>query len=255
MLNNVCCNCKTKFLFQEIYLQNAFILKKLRYFFPIVIPSTCCCSSEFRPSEHGSDNWWIRVCNYLPAKKLSLSWKTWRPPSLCQLVVAWGSVCKATHKDVAHLQSNQEEAITKMTLHALDATANAATQLQIHSPDTDVFVLALRRYPELCENTLFVTGRGQHHRVIELKPIAETPGPEKIAALPAFHALSGADNTGSFFRKGKASLLEDNCRRGFINYHCPCRTWTSCLSKWRNCSSHWEVCLSAISTKNKPSDC
>ncbi|CAH3017018.1 unnamed protein product [Porites evermanni] len=120
-----------------------------------------------------------------------------------QLVVAWGSVCKATHKDVAHLQSNQEEADTKMILHALDATANGATQLQIHSPDTDVFVLALRRYPELCENTLFVTGRGQHHRIIELKPIAETLGPEKIAALPAFHALSGADNTGSFSGKGK----------------------------------------------------
>ena len=119
--------------------------------------------------------------------------------------MAWGSVCKATHKDVAHLQSNQEEADTKMTLHALDATANAATQRQIHSPDTDVFVLALRRYPELCENTLFVTGRGQHHRIIELKPIAETLGPEKIAALPAFHALSGADNTGSF--SGKEKLL------------------------------------------------
>ena len=27
-----------------------------------------------------------------------------------QLVVAWGSVCKATHKDVGHLQRNQEEA-------------------------------------------------------------------------------------------------------------------------------------------------
>ena len=120
-----------------------------------------------------------------------------------QLVVAWGSVCKATHKDVAHLQSNQEEADTKMISHALDATANGATQLQIHSPDTDVFVLALRRYPELCENTLFVTGRGQHNRIIELKPIAETLGPEKIAALPAFHALSGADNTGSFSGKGK----------------------------------------------------
>ena len=82
-----------------------------------------------------------------------------------------------------------------MILHALDATANSATQLQIHSPDKDVFVLALRRYPELCENTLFVTGRGQHHRIIELKPIAETLGPEKIAALPAFHALTGSDNT------------------------------------------------------------
>ena len=90
-----------------------------------------------------------------------------------------------------------------MILRALDATANGATKLLIHSPDTDVFVLALRRYPELCENTLFVTGRGQHHRIIELKPIVETLGPEKIAALLAFHALSGADNTKSFSGKGK----------------------------------------------------
>ena len=120
-----------------------------------------------------------------------------------QLVVAWGSVCKATHKDVGHLQSNQEEADTKMILHALDATTNGATQLQIHSPDTDVSVLALRRHPELCENTLFVTATGLHHRIIKLKPVVETLGPEKIAALPAFHVLSGADNTGSFSGKGK----------------------------------------------------
>ena len=120
-----------------------------------------------------------------------------------QLVVTWGSVCKATHKEVGHLQSKQEEADTEMILYALDATANGATQLQIHSPDTDVSVLALRRYPKLCENTLFVTGKGQHHRIIELKPIVETLGPEKIAALPAYHALSGADNTGSLSGKGK----------------------------------------------------
>lgn len=61
--------------------------------------------------------------------------------------MAWGSACKVTHEDVAHLQSNQEEADTKMILHALDATANGATQLQIHSSNTDVLVLALRRYP------------------------------------------------------------------------------------------------------------
>ena len=77
-----------------------------------------------------------------------------------------------------------------MILHALDVTANGATQLQTHFPDTDVFVLALRRYLDLCEKTLFVTGRGQHHHIIELKPTVETLGPEKIAALPASHALS-----------------------------------------------------------------
>ena len=90
-----------------------------------------------------------------------------------------------------------------MILHVLDATASGATQLQIHSPDTDVFVLALRCYPELCENTLFVTGRGQQHRMIELKPIAQTLGPEKIAVLPAFHAINRANNTGRFSGKGK----------------------------------------------------
>ena len=123
--------------------------------------------------------------------------------------------------DVGHLQSSQEEADTKMMLHALDATANGATKLQIYSPDTDVFVLALRHYPELCENTLFVTGRGQQHRVIELKPIVQALGQEKIAALPAFHALSGAD------KKRKTSLLESICRGGSIHYLCPCRTWAS----------------------------
>ena len=44
----------------------------------------------------------------------------------------------------------QEEADTKIILHALDASAQGATQLSIYSPDTDVLVLALRRYPDLC---------------------------------------------------------------------------------------------------------
>ena len=64
--------------------------------------------------------------------------------------MAWGSECRASHNEVGHLQSNQEEADTNMILHTctLDAKANGATQLQIHSPDTHVCVLALRRYSE-----------------------------------------------------------------------------------------------------------
>ena len=120
-----------------------------------------------------------------------------------RVVAAWESQCKATYKDMSYLVSNQEEADTKLLLHALDATASGATSIRIHSPDTDVFVLALRRYPELCEDTAFVTGVGQRHRVIHLRPIVEALGPNRTAALPGFHALSGADNTGSFAGKGK----------------------------------------------------
>ena len=116
-----------------------------------------------------------------------------------KFVVAWGSGCQATHKDVTHLQSSQEEADTmQIPALRLDATA---TEIRIHSPDTDVFILALRRYPDLCDNASFVKGTGQHPRVIKLRPIVKTFGEAKTASLPAFHAISGFDNTESFSGK------------------------------------------------------
>ena len=68
-----------------------------------------------------------------------------------------------------------------------------------------MLILSLRRYPQLCHETNFITGTGQRHRVIKLQPIVHSLGMHKIAALPALHALSGADNTGSFAGKGKAT--------------------------------------------------
>ena len=111
----------------------------------------------------------------------------------------------ATHRDVR--RSTEEEADTKIILHALYAFAQGATQLSIYFPDTDVLVLALRRCADLCSNSCFVTGTG---RVINLTSIADALGPTKTAALPAFHALTSADVTGSFSGKGKATC----CGRG-----------------------------------------
>ena len=118
-------------------------------------------------------------------------------------VVAYGCECKGTKRDMSYLKSDQEEADTKIVLHALDATANGATEVRIHSPDTDVFILALRRYPDLCQHTVFVTGKGENYRTIEIQTIVRALGPLKTAALPSFHALTEADNTGSFTKKGK----------------------------------------------------
>lgn len=50
------------------------------------------------------------------------------------LVVSWGCQYAATHQQTAHLQSNQEEADTKIILHAVDASLIGATELTIHSP-------------------------------------------------------------------------------------------------------------------------
>ena len=45
--------------------------------------------------------------------------------------MAWASECKATQRDVSHPQSSQEEADTKMILHALDAASNGATEINV----------------------------------------------------------------------------------------------------------------------------
>ena len=47
--------------------------------------------------------------------------------------MAWGTECKATHKVMGHLQSDNKEADRKIILHALDASADGATELTIHS--------------------------------------------------------------------------------------------------------------------------
>ena len=120
-------------------------------------------------------------------------------------MVVYGCESKGNKKNMSYLKSDQEEADTKIVLHALDATASGATKIRTHSSDTDVFILCLRRYLDLCQNTVFVTGKGQNYREINLQPIIRALGPLKTAALPAFHALTGAGNTGSFSNKGKAT--------------------------------------------------
>ena len=61
-------------------------------------------------------------------------------------------------------------------LHAVDATSDGAVEIQVHSPDTDVFVLASRRYPDLCDNVSFVTRKGRNRRDIKLLPIVQVLG-------------------------------------------------------------------------------
>ena len=61
----------------------------------------------------------------------------------------------------------------------------------------------------MCPNTSFVTGRGANHRSIKLQPVVEALGPVKTAELPAFYAITKADNTGSFSGKGKVSRWKE----------------------------------------------
>ena len=129
-----------------------------------------------------------------------------RHPNGLYMVIAWNSKCRATHKDMAYLDSDQEEADTKVLLHAVDATASGIKSIKIFSWDTNVFVLALTRYPELCADSSFVTGRRQRHRIIQFCSIVRRAlGAIRMSAIPGFHSWSGADITGTLHLKGSSN--------------------------------------------------
>jgi len=98
----------------------------------------------------------------------------------------------------------QETALCKIHQSYITACSGATT-VHVYSPDTDVLVLLFWRYHELCQDTSFVTGVGQNHRIVKLGAVYRAVSAKKAAALPSFHALRGADVTGSFARKGKIS--------------------------------------------------
>lgn len=123
------------------------------------------------------------------------------------VVVSTQAGAKSYHVDADHLTSCQEEADTLLVLHAVSV---AGPDVIIHflSSDTDVFVLALRRFPDLGTKTCVVLGTGSKQRLVPLRPIYEALGPELAAALPGFHCFTGCDTTGRFAGKGKATCWQ-----------------------------------------------
>ena len=65
------------------------------------------------------------------------------------VVTSKGDCMASNSLPIQHLRSEQEEADTRMLLHALDATQRGATSITIQSPDTDVLVLTLWVYKTL----------------------------------------------------------------------------------------------------------
>ena len=109
---------------------------------------------------------------------------------------------ESTCGDVSDLSSNHEEADTMVVLHAVYA-ASKGHVVHILSPDTDVFVLAIRRQIQLGEKSSIIAGTGDKRRLVSLKSVRDAMGDRISEALPGFHAFTGSDTTGKFAGKGK----------------------------------------------------
>ena len=117
-------------------------------------------------------------------------------------VIAYRNNVMSTTGLHQHLASNQIETDTKIILRATDAYSRGVAKIDIHSADTDVFILSLGHFDSLCEHIIIAIGSKQRQRKIPLAVIRKALGDLKAKALIGFHALSGADITGSMSGKG-----------------------------------------------------
>ena len=74
--------------------------------------------------------------------------------------------------------------------------------------DTDVMVLALCRFPVLGFKVAMPTGTGDRRRKLLLKPIYDSLGASRAAALPGFHCITGCETCGHIRNVGRKTAFK-----------------------------------------------
>lgn len=110
--------------------------------------------------------------------------------------------------EVQRLCSNQEQADTKLILHAIAAAEDGASIIVVKSPDTDVLVLLLHHRPLIKAKELYLlTGReGKYaslRRYIPVHHIFDKLTKQQHSILLSIYCISGCDTTSSLRGHGK----------------------------------------------------
>ena len=117
---------------------------------------------------------------------------------------------------VEDLSSNQEEADTKVVLHAshaVNAQPNKTVIVRNYSGDIDITVIMLSLIIDHCERVILDFNKGKDRKAVQLSDINMST--EEKAALIAFHTFTGNDYVSAFFKKGKGAcwkMLLNNLR-------------------------------------------
>ena len=111
-----------------------------------------------------------------------------------------------TASDVSELWTNQEEADTRMFLHAEHASQNSHQCIVIKSSDTDVEVLACYYQAVISADIILISGTIRRSRIVTIRRVCEKLGREICEILPGLHAITGCDSVSAFCTKGKKAL-------------------------------------------------
>ena len=109
---------------------------------------------------------------------------------------------------VDELCAQQEEADTRILLHASHAASNGHDCIAINSPDTDVAVLACTMSHSINAKMIFCIDTKQRMRYLDMTAIGQSLGEDVCKALPGMHALTGCDSTSAFVGKGKRQAFD-----------------------------------------------
>ena len=105
---------------------------------------------------------------------------------------------------VPDLCSNQEEADTKVILHAdhaLSSNDEGIAIIRSHYGDTDIAVIAMSHFNENGDRVILDANTGKYRKAFKLSDIDLT-ATQKLC-LVGFHAFTGNDYNSALFRKGK----------------------------------------------------
>ncbi|KAJ8414978.1 hypothetical protein AAFF_G00025010 [Aldrovandia affinis] len=142
----------------------------------------------------------------------------WKTPKLRerlnekQLYVASEESCLHITKDqwaeVAGLQSNQEEADTRMILHAAHAAEEGYSAVVVTADDTDVLLLCLAFSADISCPLFQNCGMKNRVRYLDITKLHQALGDCVCNAVIGMHAYTGCDTLSAFTGRGKLRALK-----------------------------------------------
>ena len=106
--------------------------------------------------------------------------------------------------DIPAVQTSQEEADTRLLLHAKHAADHGASAVVIRSIDTNVLDLSVAMKPFIpCQLYILRGVKKTELKYIDTSRIVHKDGVDLCSALPAFHSFTGCDVVSAFSFKGK----------------------------------------------------
>ena len=116
-------------------------------------------------------------------------------------------VTKDTSSEVESLYSTQEEADTRMFLHAKHEEEES-TAIIIASQDTGVFIMSLSFAREFACQVYIKGGTQTREKFVDVQKVAAAVGQNTCCAIPGLHSFTDCDTVRAFGGKGKISAFK-----------------------------------------------